>query len=59
MSLISHLNSLKSKHKNIERDLKIANDNHYDEVEITHLKKRKLKLKEEISKIENNLEDLA
>ncbi len=58
MSLISHLNSLKSKHEIMERDLKIANDNHYDDIAVRDLKKRKLKLKEEISKIENNLEDL-
>lgn len=51
----SHLNNLKKKHAEIEQNIKTSNDNHTDEIELTALKKQKLKLKERIVQFETSL----
>ncbi|MDA9163512.1 DUF465 domain-containing protein [Rickettsiaceae bacterium] len=49
----SHINSLKEKHNQIEKNIKIANDNHSPDITINHLKKQKLLLKEKITFLEH------
>jgi len=48
----SHVNSLKQKHLEIEKNIKLANDNHSPDITINKLKKQKLLLKERITKLE-------
>lgn len=52
MSIQSHLVNLKQKHANLEQQIKIANDNKQADLRIKELKKRKLRLKEQIDKLE-------
>ena len=48
----SHINSLKQKHTQLEKNIKSANDNHLGNLTINKLKKQKLLLKEKITKLE-------
>jgi|TARA_B110000503_G_scaffold141911_1_gene236974 hypothetical protein len=50
----SHIDSLKQKHKQLERDIKSANDNQSTDITINKLKKQKLLLKEKITKLEQS-----
>jgi hypothetical protein len=52
MSLSSHLQELKKKHQNLSDQVEAAQRNPgYDEIEIAKMKKQKLHLKEEISRL--------
>lgn len=53
MSKNTHLLTLKQKHDNLERSIKIANSQYQDELTIKTLKKQKLLLKDKILKIES------
>ena len=49
----SHIDSLKQKHSKLEQSIKFATNHHLDETTVSNLKKQKLLLKEEITKLEN------
>ncbi len=52
MSLASHLDELQRKHGDIEREIDAAmNHPSVDDLEIVHLKRRKLAIKDEIEKL--------
>ena len=52
MSLSSHLQELRKKHENLSQQVEAASRNPAtDQVEITQLKKQKLRLKEEITRL--------
>ncbi len=53
MSLAHHLDELQRKHGDIEREIDEALTHHpsVDDLEIAHLKRRKLALKDEIEKL--------
>jgi hypothetical protein len=52
MSLASHLAELERKHGDLEKELDEAmNQPSFDDLEITRLKRRKLALKDEITKL--------
>lgn len=50
----SHINSLKQKHSQLEKTIRVSNDNHIRDLTINKLKKQKLLLKEEITRLEQS-----
>lgn len=55
MSLSSHLQELRKKHENLSQQVEAAARNPgIDQSEITQLKKKKLRLKEEITRLSNS-----
>lgn len=56
MSLQSHLEELSAKHENLEAQINDAMKHpSVDDVEISRMKRRKLQLKDEITRIEQQL----
>lgn len=52
MSLSSHLNELKKKHEHLKHEVEVAQRAPgFDELTLVELKKRKLRLKEEIQRL--------
>lgn len=51
----AHITELKNKHSVIEHEINDLTMHHGSDIDITELKKIKLKLKEEISNFENQL----
>jgi hypothetical protein len=52
-----HIVALKHKHHHLELELNDRINHHGDESEIQELKKQKLKLKDEITSLENQISD--
>lgn len=53
---ISHLKVLKNKHLDLEKRIRICYDERVDDSNISQMKKEKLQLKQEIVKLEEELE---
>ncbi len=54
--LVKRLDDLRSQHRELDDAItELANDSHANQVEIQGLKKRKLKLKDQIATFENQL----
>ena len=52
MSMSSHLQELRKKHENLSNEVEVAQRSPaFDEIQLTALKKQKLKIKEEIERL--------
>jgi hypothetical protein len=56
-SLLRRKDSLVSKHKTLDNDIKEAYSSHINDIELHRMKKEKLSLKEEIVRLENTIEE--
>jgi hypothetical protein len=55
MSLTSHLSSLELKHEALEREIEVELSHpNIDEVRLTELKRKKLKVKDQITRLKTN-----
>lgn len=55
MSLTSHLSSLELKHEALEREIEVELSHpNVDEVRLTELKRKKLKVKDQITRLKTN-----
>ena len=55
MSLSSHLQELRKKHENLSQEVEVAQRSPaFDDIQLTALKKQKLKLKEEIERLSHS-----